>query len=90
MDVKILGDGELTKKLTVTAHASRRPRARRSRPPAAPSSLLEEPKVQEGQEARSRAAPRGEPTSVEDAPRRPPPEPEADAEPTAEPDEPRS
>ena len=35
-DVKILGNGELKKKLTVSrARASRRPRARRSRPPAA-------------------------------------------------------
>ena len=37
VDVKILGNGDLTKKLTVTRTASRRPRARRSRPPAARS-----------------------------------------------------
>ena len=44
IDVKILGHGELTKKLTVTAHrVLREPRARRSRPPAAPSTALREP-----------------------------------------------
>ena len=37
IDIKILGSGELTKKLSVTRTASRRPRGRRSRPPAAPS-----------------------------------------------------
>ena len=40
--VKVLAKGELTKPLTVHAHALlRRPRARRSRPPAAPASVIE-------------------------------------------------
>ena len=44
IDVKILGNGELTKKLTVTAHALLEDaRARRSRRPAARSTALREP-----------------------------------------------
>ena len=85
-DVKLLGVGELTKKLSITVHGARRPPARRSRRPAAPSTLLKEPKVKKAKKHKATAETPEEPDEPEAEAA---PEPEAEADDSAA-DEPES
>ena len=59
-DVKLLGDGELTKKLSITVHGASATAREKVEAAGGTLTLLKEPKVQEGQEARRAAAATGE------------------------------
>ena len=79
-DVKLLGVGELTKKLSITVHAASATAREKVEAAGGTLTLLKEPKVREDQEA-DKAAQVGEPTR----PRRPTPSASTAAAEAAEP-----
>jgi large subunit ribosomal protein L15 len=81
-DVKLLGQGELTKKLSVTVHAASASAREKVEAAGGTLTLLKEPKERKPKRRSGAAPSAGQEAAAEEAA----PEPEAEAEPEAEPE----